>query len=246
MAFTVINSAKWTRTAARRLRSTRAGGSQKPSLHKGHEAHKAGVELVRRSSSSADRSVHSASSADRSLDHASSVDGSVHSASTAPRSAVEGKKEEQRDGGRSANVTYRGVSFETEVGTTMRTAMLENGVSPHNGRSQLINCRGLGTCGTCAVEIRGADVSPSQWTTMEQARLNFPPHSPPGNQRLRLACQVQCMGDLEVIKRDKFWGQGETIMPDMTQGDAWIPLGKLETVVDQAKIGIRQMSDKSQ
>lgn len=38
-------------------------------------------------------------------------------------------------------------------GATLRTAMLEAGVTPHNGRATLINCRGLGTCGTCAVEV---------------------------------------------------------------------------------------------
>lgn len=38
-------------------------------------------------------------------------------------------------------------------GATLRTAMLEAGVTPHNGRAALINCRGLGTCGTCAVEV---------------------------------------------------------------------------------------------
>ena len=67
--------------------------------------------------------------------------------------------------------------------------MLEAGVTPHNGRAALINCRGLGTCGTCAVEVQGP-VEPQQWTAAERLRLHFPPHSPPGNQRLRLACQV--------------------------------------------------------
>jgi len=43
---------------------------------------------------------------------------------------------------------------EVQRGTTLRTALLLNGLSPHNGRAQLINCRGLGTCGTCAVEVR--------------------------------------------------------------------------------------------
>ncbi len=38
-------------------------------------------------------------------------------------------------------------------GATLRTAMLEAGVTLHNGRATLINCRGLGTCGTCAVEV---------------------------------------------------------------------------------------------
>lgn len=54
----------------------------------------------------------------------------------------------------SSTVSYRGVEFTVPPGTKLRTAMLQAGVSPHNGRAQLINCRGLGTCGTCAVEVR--------------------------------------------------------------------------------------------
>lgn len=33
-------------------------------------------------------------------------------------------------------------------------------------------------------------MAPASWTAAEQLRLNFPPHKPPNNQRLRLACQV--------------------------------------------------------
>lgn len=79
--------------------------------------------------------------------------------------------------------------LQAERGATLRTAMLQAGVTPHNGRAALINCRGLGTCGTCAVEVQGP-VEPQQWTAAERLRLHFPPHAPPGNQRLRLACQV--------------------------------------------------------
>jgi ferredoxin len=50
-----------------------------------------------------------------------------------------------------------GKQFSALRGSKLRTAMLLNGVSPHNGKAQLINCRGLGTCGTCAVEIRCVD-----------------------------------------------------------------------------------------
>ena len=46
------------------------------------------------------------------------------------------------------------ISFEAYEGETLRTAALRRGiVSPHNGRANDINCRGLGTCGTCAVDI---------------------------------------------------------------------------------------------
>ena len=33
-------------------------------------------------------------------------------------------------------------------------------------------------------------MEPRAWTTAERLRLAFPPHGPPGNARLRLACQV--------------------------------------------------------
>ena len=89
-------------------------------------------------------------------------------------------------------VTYRGREARCRRGATLRTALLRAGLSPHNDAANVINCRGLGTCGTCAVEVTPRDAaSPSSWTTMEAARLRFPPHASPGNRRLRLACQVR-------------------------------------------------------
>jgi ferredoxin len=52
------------------------------------------------------------------------------------------------------SITYRGQQLSAPQGSKLRTAMLLSGVSPYNGKAQLINCRGLGTCGTCAVEIK--------------------------------------------------------------------------------------------
>lgn len=57
-------------------------------------------------------------------------------------------------GGEGVDVLYRGAQLRVPVGTRLRTALLLAGSSPHSGRAKLINCRGLGTCGTCAVEIR--------------------------------------------------------------------------------------------
>lgn len=50
-------------------------------------------------------------------------------------------------------ITYRGSKVLARAGSKLRTALLRGGISPHNGQAQVINCRGLGTCGTCAVEI---------------------------------------------------------------------------------------------
>ena len=95
-------------------------------------------------------------------------------------------------------IRYRGKSIAAPRGTRLRTALLQNEATPHNEGAVFVNCRGLGTCGTCAVEVRGAAggedgdgaVLPTQWTRAERLRLHFPPHAPPNNQRLRLACQV--------------------------------------------------------
>ncbi|KAF5833841.1 hypothetical protein DUNSADRAFT_9715 [Dunaliella salina] len=115
------------------------------------------------------------------------------------------------------SLVYRGLKLEARKGARVRTALLKAGVSPHNGDAKLINCRGLGTCGTCAVQISG-NISPKDLTPAEKLRLNFPPHKAPNNQRLRLACQVKLQGDVTVIKFDQFWGQGS------------LPLGPLQPV----------------
>lgn len=59
---------------------------------------------------------------------------------------------------------------------TVRDMMHERGYTPYNGAANVINCRGLGTCGTCAVEVEvvdGPGVSKQNWK--ERARLSFPP-----------------------------------------------------------------------
>ncbi|MCK6525531.1 (2Fe-2S)-binding protein [Myxococcota bacterium] len=100
-------------------------------------------------------------------------------------------------------------------GRILRDALLDAGVSPHNG-AKALSCRGLGTCGTCAVELVG-EVSPP--TRLEEARLRFPPHTG-GPGRLRLACQVQALGDLQISKREGFWGQGEGRVWGPEEGDS--------------------------
>lgn len=142
------------------------------------------------------------------------------------------------------------VSLETSSGTKklqiqkgeiLRSAMLRRGSSPHNGRSRLINCRGLGTCGTCAVEIQPSGdngnngrgvVEPNERNTKEKIRLNFPPHgSSDRSANLRLACQVQVMDDITIRKRTGFWGQGTT-SELAKEYDAELWFGELEYVLD--------------
>mgnify|MGYP006268814849 CR=1 FL=1 len=102
-------------------------------------------------------------------------------------------------------IQAQGKTFHCPSGANLRRALLEQGVALHNGRSQLINCRGIGTCGTCAVAIEGK-VSAANWC--DRTRRSLPPHRPGAN--LRLACQTQVVSDVRITKYDGFWGQGNT------------------------------------
>jgi ferredoxin len=120
-----------------------------------------------------------------------------------------------------------------QKGEVLRSGLLKRGISPHNGRSRLINCRGLGTCGTCAVEVCGK-FDPAERTTKERLRLNFPPHgSQDQSSNLRLACQLQVQGNITVMKRNGFWGQDSpenSVAKDYDEAELWF--GELEYILD--------------
>lgn len=130
---------------------------------------------------------------------------------------------------------FRGVEFACRRGDLLRTAMLEaGGVSPHNGASKAVNCRGLGTCGTCAVRVQGP-VSPAEKTPRERLRLSFPPHAAPASDLLRLACQVSVEGDLSVTKMAGFWGSSADRESSEPASEFQMPLGELEFVLDSRR-----------
>ena len=109
----------------------------------------------------------------------------------------------------------QGKTIPCEEGANLRQVLLQNGVDAYNGTAQTINCHGIGTCGTCAVQVEGP-VSAPGWR--ERTRLSLPPHSPEGG--LRLSCQTQVMGDIRLTKYNGFWGQGSQIVwtPDSPTG----------------------------
>lgn len=88
-----------------------------------------------------------------------------------------------------------------EAGTNLRTILLEHGISPHNGAATWFNCKGLGSCGTCAVEIEGPMPPKSR---LEVWRTEMAPHHK--GSPLRLACQCVVIGDITVTKHPGFWG----------------------------------------
>jgi len=137
------------------------------------------------------------------------------------------------------NVIFKTSSNEKNIpiqkGEILRSAMLKRGISPHNGRARLINCRGLGTCGTCAVEVVPVEtdeaIEPKERNTKERLRLNFPPHgSSDQSSNLRLACQMQVNGDISVQKRTGFWGQDTGDLAEEFESELWF--GDLEYILD--------------
>lgn len=75
-------------------------------------------------------------------------------------------------------------------------------------------------------------VVPTERTTKEKLRLNFPPHgSEDQSPNLRLACQVQVEGDITVKKRTGFWGQDtDGNLADEYDAELWF--GELEFILD--------------
>lgn len=129
------------------------------------------------------------------------------------------------------------IVFEAHHGELLRTAALLSGiVSPHNGRANIINCRGLGTCGTCAVEIiqdkdSGVLLNEGR-NSVEKIRLSLPPgHDATLSSKLRLACQFPVHEDLTVVKRAGFWGQYPEMAPEPSKPT--MPFGELEFVLDK-------------
>jgi ferredoxin len=108
-------------------------------------------------------------------------------------------------------VRFAGREIQCPLGANLRMVLLRARLPLYSGVARAIHCRGMGTCGTCAVRLDGKVSEP---TKRELLRLGFPPHE--RERGLRLACQCSVLGDLEVTKYPGLWGQKEpgTDAPD--------------------------------
>ena len=98
-------------------------------------------------------------------------------------------------------VRFAGREIQCPEGANLRQILLRARLPVYTKVARAIHCRGLGTCGTCAVEVEGPVSEP---TAVERWRLGFPPHD--RARGLRLACQCSVLGDLTVRKHPGLWG----------------------------------------
>jgi ferredoxin len=91
-------------------------------------------------------------------------------------------------------------------GANLRKVLMENGCTPYHKDARFVHCRGVGTCGTCAVQVVSGQVN--EPGRLEKARLMMPPFN--RVEGLRLACQCKVISDVAVVKHPGFWGERKT------------------------------------
>lgn len=108
-------------------------------------------------------------------------------------------------------IQFAGRSVECPHGANLRMVLLRARLPTYTRVARAIHCRGMGTCGTCAVRIEGPVSEP---TKIERWRLDFPPQR--AESGLRLACQCSVLGDLKVVKHAGLWGHKAEACRDPT------------------------------
>jgi 2Fe-2S ferredoxin len=86
----------------------------------------------------------------------------------------------------------QGVSVRCPVGTNLRELALENGVDLYAFPSNLLNCRGLGLCGTCRVKVDDPRALSAR-TAADESKNGWE------GPQFRLACQSRVLADVQVV-----------------------------------------------
>lgn len=112
---------------------------------------------------------------------------------------------------------------EVPVGANLRKEAMKAGVKLYNGvngygatLNEVVNCHGLGHCGTCRVLITKGMENTSPMSPMEKCTFKFNPLTPAlfafiGNEdKMRLACCTKVTGDIDVVTRPPLNLTGES------------------------------------
>lgn len=116
------------------------------------------------------------------------------------------------------NFVKEKITAEVQDGEDLRTVARRNGVELYSGPHKVVNCMGLGMCCSCNVNVTSGEENCSSKGILEKIHkwthplLALKILSNP-DKEVRLACQTQVHGDVEVETHpainwhgDKFWG----------------------------------------
>ena len=87
-------------------------------------------------------------------------------------------------------------TFKAGYGANLRQAARYAGVELYKGMSKITNCRGLGVCGTCLIDVEPAK-NAGEPTFIEKLHRLKP------NQKL--SCRAKILGDLKITVALKDW-----------------------------------------
>lgn len=83
-------------------------------------------------------------------------------------------------------------------GSNLRREAMRAGVAVYSGINKVAHCPGLGTCGSCRVLINKGMDNTSPMGLLEKARLKVSMAYIGNEDKMRLACQTEVNGDIEV------------------------------------------------
>src|SRR5437667_3999758 len=98
--------------------------------------------------------------------------------------------------------------IELPQGANLRMEAKKAGVEIYKGKDRILNCRGLGLCGTCRVLVKSGMENLNPKTFMEKVNFNLHPLTSFAyighEDEMRLSCQVQVNGDCSVVTQPEF------------------------------------------
>jgi ferredoxin len=103
--------------------------------------------------------------------------------------------------------------IDVPVGATLRTEARKAGVEVHGKIESVLNCRGMGLCGTCRVLVKKGMENLNKKTLREKFNLLAHPVTSMASigheEEMRLSCQIRVNGDCTIETHPAFNWNGE-------------------------------------
>jgi ferredoxin len=84
-------------------------------------------------------------------------------------------------------------------GANLRKEALKAGVEVYKGIHKVLHCPGIAQCGTCRVLITKGMENTNPRTLLERMRMKFSFAYIGNEESMRLSCQTQVNGDIDVV-----------------------------------------------